>query len=43
VQHERIATLDILRGWAIFGVLLMDIEARTETRVLELARDTGLR
>ncbi|MGI8785889.1 MAG: DUF418 domain-containing protein [Acidobacteriota bacterium] len=26
-QQERIATLDILRGWAIFGVLLMDIEA----------------
>ena len=26
-QQQRIATLDILRGWAIFGVLLMDIEA----------------
>ncbi len=23
---ERIATLDILRGWAVFGILLMDIE-----------------
>ncbi len=25
-RQERIATLDILRGWAIFGILLMDIE-----------------
>ena len=27
VAQERIATLDILRGWAVFGILLMDIEA----------------
>ena len=25
--HARIETLDILRGWAVFGILLMDIEA----------------
>jgi len=24
--QERIETLDILRGWAIFGILLVDIE-----------------
>lgn len=41
-QHARIETLDILRGWAVFGVLLMDIEALYRPRATWSGSDQGV-
>ena len=41
-ERERIATLDLLRGWAIFGILLMDIETLYRPEATWTSGDQGV-